>query len=147
MKSKPKLTAANGTNIEVFGEAILEFVKDGKDCGMRFLDSDVKKPLAAVSAMNDEGNTVVFSRKWGSYVENDETGERIKMDTFEMVLDATKQYEGKKKKVVTWARPEADKYKGMEVDNVDDEEVPNGWEKRSEGIYAKKTVFRGRCEE
>ena len=31
---------------------------------MRFLDSDVKKPLAGVSAMNDEGNTVVFSKKW-----------------------------------------------------------------------------------
>ncbi len=37
----------------------------GGQCGMRFLDSDVRKPLAAVTAMNDEGNTVVFSRKWG----------------------------------------------------------------------------------
>ena len=96
--------------------------------------------------MNDEGNTVAFSRKWGNFVENDDTGERIKMervgDTFEMVLDAKKQEEGMKK-VVTWARPDEEKYKGMVVDNVDDEEVPNGWEKRGEGIYAKKTVFRG----
>ena len=58
----------------------MEFEKGGKQCGMRFLDSDVRKPLAAVSAMNDEGNTVVFSRRWGNYVENDETKERIKME-------------------------------------------------------------------
>ena len=32
---------------------------------MRFLDSDVKKPLAVVSAMNDEGNTVVFRQEVG----------------------------------------------------------------------------------
>ena len=37
----------------------------------------MKKPLAAVSAMNDEGNTVVFSKKWQSYVENDATDEKI----------------------------------------------------------------------
>ena len=40
--------------------------------------------------MNDEGNTVVFSRKWGNYSENDRTGERIQFervgDTFELVL-------------------------------------------------------------
>ena len=29
--------------------------------------------------MEDEGNTVVFSRKRGSYVEHDKTGERIPM--------------------------------------------------------------------
>ena len=42
---------------------------------MRFLDSDVKKPLASVLAMNDEGNSVVFIKKWGNYIENDSTGE------------------------------------------------------------------------
>ena len=45
---------------------------------MRFLDRDVRKHLAAVSAMNDEGNTVVFSRKWGTYIESDVTGEQIR---------------------------------------------------------------------
>ena len=54
---------ANGTKIKVYGEAVLEFEENGTQCGMRFLESDVKKPLAAVSAMNDEGNTVVFSKK------------------------------------------------------------------------------------
>ena len=77
---------------------MLEFSKNGKQCGMRFLDSDVKTPLGAVSAMNDEGNTVVFSRKWGNYVENDSTGERIGMervgDTFEMVLKVKAMPEG-----------------------------------------------------
>ena len=77
---KPKLAAASGTEIGVEGEAVLEFEMEGKMCGMKFLDADVKKPLGAVSAMVDEGNTVVFSRKWGSYVENDETKQRIPME-------------------------------------------------------------------
>ena len=64
LDKKPQLAAANGTKIEVYGEAVLEFEENGKHCGMRFLDSDVKKPLAAVSAMNDEENTVVFCKKW-----------------------------------------------------------------------------------
>ena len=64
----------NGTNIEVEGEAMLEFEMGGKRCGMEFLDADVKKPLGAVSAMEDEGNTVVFIKKWGSHVEKDHTG-------------------------------------------------------------------------
>ena len=63
LAKKPKLAAANGTKIEVYGGAVLEFEKDGRQCGIRLLDSDVRKPLATVSAMNDEGNTVVFSRK------------------------------------------------------------------------------------
>ncbi len=46
---------------------------------MKFLDADVKKPLGAVSAIEDEGNTVVFRRK-GSYIENDVTKERIPIE-------------------------------------------------------------------
>ena len=76
---KPKLVAANGTEITVDGEAVLEFRKHGgKKCALKFLDADVKKPLAAVSAMVDAGNTVVFSKK-GSYIEENSTGERIKL--------------------------------------------------------------------
>ena len=82
------LAAANGTKIEVYVEAVSEFDENGKHREMRFLDSGVKKPLAAVSAMNDEGNTVVFSKNWGSYIENDTIGEKIMIervgDTFEM---------------------------------------------------------------
>ena len=74
---KPRLMAANGTEIAVYGEAMLDFEADGGGKGsMRFLDADVKKPLGAVSAMEDEGNTVCFSKKYGRFVENDETGKR-----------------------------------------------------------------------
>ena len=68
---------------------------------MKFLDAEVKKPLGAVSAMEDEGNTVVFSKKWGSYVENDKTGGRIPMvrkgGVYVMVLQAVDS-KGKKVK-------------------------------------------------
>ena len=50
----------------------------------------MKKPLAEASAMNDEGNTVVFSKKWGSYIEKDATVWKIMTervgDTLEMAL-------------------------------------------------------------
>jgi hypothetical protein len=115
---KPRLQAANGTNIEVDGEAMLEFQMGGKKCGMKFLDADVKKPLGAVSAMEDEGNTVVFSRKWGSYVENDKTGERIPMErkggVYVMVLNAVDSRGNKMKK-----RGEVEE---MEVDGLSEEE-------------------------
>ena len=45
---------------------------------MKFLDADVKRPLGSVSAIVDGGNRVVFA-KGGSYVENEETKERIPM--------------------------------------------------------------------
>lgn len=67
-----KLAAANGSPIHVEGEAKLTFHRAGRKCTMNFLDADVKKPLAAVSAIVDEGNTVVFGAK-GSYIENDIT--------------------------------------------------------------------------
>ena len=43
---------------------------------MNFLDADVRRPLGAVSAIVDGGNTVVFSAR-GSVIVNDATGERI----------------------------------------------------------------------
>ena len=75
---KVKLAAANGSPIHVEGEATLNFSKGGKRCAMKFLDADVKRPLAAVSAIVDEGNTVVFSAR-GAYIENDTTKERMPM--------------------------------------------------------------------
>ena len=100
---------------------------------MKFLDADVKKPLGSVSAMEDEGNTVVFSRKWGSYVENDETGERIPMvrkaGTYVMVLDAVDEDQNKVKKS-TGERAD------MDVDGMDDED-----DDKMEGD-GEKVVFR-----
>ena len=78
LKKKVKLAAANGTEIAVKGEAELEFEQGGKRCRMGFLDADVKRPLASVSAIVDQGNTVVFGPT-ASYVEQAATGERIPM--------------------------------------------------------------------
>ena len=78
LEQTPRLVAANGTEIQVDGEAILGFRRDGKKCEMRFWDAEVKKPLGAVSAIVDEGNTVIFSKK-KSFIRNDETGEEIVM--------------------------------------------------------------------
>ena len=54
----------------------LEFVEDGRICNMKFLDADVKKPLASECAIVDEGNMVVFGPQ-ESYIENTRTAQRI----------------------------------------------------------------------
>ena len=45
---------------------------------MKFLDADVKRPLASVSAIVDEGNVVVFGQH-ESFIENVRMGQRIPM--------------------------------------------------------------------
>ena len=77
--SKPvRLAAANGSAIRVDGEAVLEFERGGRRCAMKFLDADVRRPLASVAAMVDEGNIVVFSHG-ESYVKNVVSGDRIEL--------------------------------------------------------------------
>ena len=45
---------------------------------MKFLVTTVKKPLAAVSAIVDEGNVVVFGPgKDGSFIQNKGTGSKL----------------------------------------------------------------------
>ena len=61
-KKAVKLAAANGSPIRVEGDARLEFIRDGMKCSMKFLDADVKRTLASVSAIVDEGNVVVFGQ-------------------------------------------------------------------------------------
>ena len=92
LTEKIKLTAANGTDIPVYGQRRIDFRVDDRKCGMNFLVTDVHKPLAAVSAIVDQGNTVVFSKgEWGNYIENDTTGERIYLNrergTYVMEVD------------------------------------------------------------
>ena len=57
---------------------------------MHFLVSDVCKPLAAVSAIVDQGNRVRLGRT-GGFIENEKTGKRIelkrKRGTFVMTMD------------------------------------------------------------
>ena len=43
---------------------------------MKFLDADVKRPLASVRAIMDEGNVVV-SGQHESFIENVSTGQRF----------------------------------------------------------------------
>ena len=90
---------------------------------MKFWDADVKKPLGAVSAMVDEGNTVVFSRKWGCYVENDITKEKIPMvrkgGNYVMVLDAVDE---KGKKIVQSSGKERAENAEMDVGGMGDDE-------------------------
>ena len=123
LKKKVRLVAANGSEIEVLGEKVIDFKgKDGRKCGMHYLVTNVKKPLASVSAIIDQGNKVVFDTE-GSYVENKQTGERIKLKrkngTFIMKLEV----EGNnKKKDVT----NDDK---MDVGGLDDEtNAENGFQ-------------------
>ena len=77
-KKAVKLAAANGSPIRVEGDARLEFIRDGMKCSLKFLDADVKRPLACVSAIVDEGNVVVFGQH-ESFIENVSTGQRIPM--------------------------------------------------------------------
>ena len=132
---KPRLMAANGTEIAVYGEAMLDFEADGGGKGsMRFLDADVKKPLGAVSAMEDEGNTVCFRKKYGRFVENDETGKCIyferKNNTYVMEVKAQKVHKKKTEEMDVNANDEADK----------DEEMAKEVEDGKEG----EVVFRRR---
>ena len=57
---------------------------------MEFVVTDVTKPLAAVSAIVEAGNRVVFDKQ-GSFVQNTTTGERIELTcekgTYTMEVD------------------------------------------------------------
>ena len=114
LKNPIKLQAKNGTNIAVKGEKVVKFESGGKACSMKFIVTDVKKPLAAVSSIVDEGNVVVFGPgDWGSYIMNAKTKERIymrrKKGTF--VIDAAVESPKKHKKGMG----------DMDVDGVKDE--------------------------
>ena len=51
-KKAVKLAAANGSPIRVEGDARLEFMRDGMKCSLKFLEADVKRPLACVFCSN-----------------------------------------------------------------------------------------------
>ena len=86
-----RLAAASGSPLHVEGDARLAFVRDGKKCNMKFLDADVERPLASVSAIVDEGNVVVFGPQ-ESHIEHTSIGQRIPMNrrqgVFVVQLDA-----------------------------------------------------------
>ena len=90
-KKAVNLVAANGSPIRVEGDARLKFIRGRMKCSMKFLDADVKRPLASVSAIVDERTVVVFGQH-ELFIENGSTGQRIPMcrknGVFVMRLDA-----------------------------------------------------------
>ena len=128
LKKPVKLAAANGTEIAVLGEAELEFRRSGRACSMKILDANVKRPLASVSAIVDQGNRVVFDPHM-SYVENVATGQRLPMVRRRGVFVMELEVDGAKKKA-------GRKDKGaMEVEEVEEEEVDAGEEDREGGEF------------
>ena len=76
--------------MENYGGTKVEFVKDGKSKSMNFQVTDCKKPLASVSKIVDKGNRVVFDSE-GSYIQNKQTGETMKLErergTYIMIVE------------------------------------------------------------
>ena len=101
-----RLAAASGCPRRVERDARLEFVEEGKKCNMKFLDADVKRSMASVSANLDAGTIVVFG-PWESYIENTNIGWRIPMSrkkgVFVLQLDA--QAESRTAEAVTFDEP------------------------------------------
>ena len=90
-----RLSAANGQEMKVDCEKMVKFATEGRKCGMQFLVTDVKKTLAAVSAVVDEGNVVVFGLgPWGSFIQNVNTGEKIFMERKKGTYVIRVKYEG-----------------------------------------------------
>ena len=88
------MSAANGTPIETFGERMLRFGAKGLrgKAEMKFMMADVRKPLAAVSAIVAAGNEVVFGAgEKGSFIRNPRTGEKVHLKeergTYTMEVD------------------------------------------------------------
>ena len=77
-KKTVRLAAASGSPMHVEGDAKLEFDRTGKKCSMKFLDADVQRRLASVSATVCECSTVVFGPQ-DSHIENTSTGQRLPM--------------------------------------------------------------------
>ena len=77
-KTGVRSEAANGTPIANYGQKVVKFKVNGRRCSMQYNVADVKKPLAAVSSIVDEGNRVVFEPGLKtSYIENLKSGERL----------------------------------------------------------------------
>ena len=80
--SAVKLEAANGTPIETYGEKLVKVGMEGvKGKGeMKLLMTDLKQPLAAVSAIVEAGNEVVFKPGvYGSFIFNPRTGDKVQL--------------------------------------------------------------------
>ena len=89
------------------------FEQSGRKGAMGFLDADVKRPLASVSAIVDQGNKVVFGPD-ACYVEHVATGQKMPMTrkrgVFVLELSATTVEKGKARRTAKMA---------MDIEEVD----------------------------
>ena len=98
----------------------MEFMRAGRTCSMKFLDANVKRPLASVSAIIDQGNRVVFDPH-ESYVENVATGQRLPMVRKRGVFVMELEVEARKRK------KHGKKEDGrMDVEEVEEAEAEEG---------------------
>ena len=75
-----RLCAANGTEIKIAGEKVVEFMtKEGDQLKWPFLAGDVKKSLKSVGTTCDAGNYVLYT-EWGGYIINAKTHKHIEYD-------------------------------------------------------------------
>ena len=70
--------AANGSHMDNYGAVKVKFENGNKPMSMNFHATTVKKPLAAVSRITDQGNKVSFGLKAeDNFILNIESGEKI----------------------------------------------------------------------
>ena len=92
-KKLVSLAAASGSAVWLSGDAKLEFVRRDRKCSLKFLDADVNRPLASVSAIVDEGHRVVFL-------------DRRSRTSYSMCQNRwTRRLDGRPPKSVTFGRP------------------------------------------
>ena len=109
-----KLAAANGSPIRVEGYSNLAFERGGRRSNMKFLDADVRRPLASVSAIVDEENVVVFGPQ-EAYIENTSTAQRIPMCRRKGVSVVQLDVRESPKKVESKTPDESDTHEGILV--------------------------------
>ena len=109
-----KLAAANGSPIRVEGYSNLAFERGGRRSNMKFLDADVRRPLASVSAIVDEENVVVFGPQ-EAYIENTSTAQRIPKCRRKGVSVVQLDVRESQKKVESKMPDESDTHEGILV--------------------------------
>ena len=113
-ENSAKLAAANGSPIRVEGGSIWAFGRDGRSSNMKFLDADVRRPVATVSAIVDEESVVVFGPQ-EAYIENTNTGQRVPMCRRKGVSVVQLDVRESPKKVESKTPYESDTHEGIPV--------------------------------
>ena len=68
-------TVANAEVIYNEGQQrVQRFTDDFMPFGAKFQVTDVRRPLMAVSDIRDNNNTIIYSKQYGDWIVNDQTG-------------------------------------------------------------------------